>query len=105
MKHNAVFFAERPLEMVSVPKDVSCVEKEEATFTCELNKPNIPVKWLKNGQELHPDLGYKVLSEGNKHTLTIPKAKLDDAATFTVVAADLKADCQLTVDGKDGLPV
>lgn len=85
--------------MTSAPKDVTCMEKEKVTFSCELNRPNVPVKWLKNGQEITPEMGYEVQSDGQKHTLVIPQSKLDDATVYTVVAGDIKADSTLTVDG------
>lgn len=51
-------FAELPVEIKTPPQDVTCMEKDKATFTCELTKPNKQVKWLKNGQEIPVSLTF-----------------------------------------------
>ncbi len=86
--------------IVLPPKDVNCMEKEEVTFTAELNKENIPVTWLKNGQEVKSEDGYETRSEGTKHYLTVLHTRLEDTAEYTIVAAEKTASAQLTVDGK-----
>lgn len=68
-----ISFVEAPLAIKTPLKDISCVEKEKVAFTCELNKPNVPVKWFKNGKEI-TDLnkeGYELVTDGCKYTLKV----------------------------------
>ncbi len=65
--------AETPLAIKTPLKDITCTEKQTVAFTCELNKPNVPVKWFKNGAEVS-DVnaeGYELSTDGCKYTLKV----------------------------------
>ncbi|XP_054454436.1 myosin-binding protein C, fast-type-like [Anoplopoma fimbria] len=66
------------------------VEKgKKIVLRCEVVDPDVPVKWLKNGQEIKPSAKYIMEASGNVRTLTINKATLaDDAAYECVVGED-----------------
>ena len=49
------FIAALPMEVVFPLSDKEVVEETSATFSCELNKPNKPVKWFKDDVELEID--------------------------------------------------
>ena len=66
----------------------------------ELNKPGVPVKWLKDGVEIGIAT-VEMRSEGTKHYLKILNAKTDDIGEYTIVAADKSATANLGVDGKE----
>lgn len=40
------------IEFIKHIKDIKVTEKKKTIFECELSEPNIPVMWMKDGQEL-----------------------------------------------------
>jgi len=92
---------EEPLTIVKRLQDQSCLEKTEAVFECELNKPNIAVEWFYNGQSVGEAFpGQAVVSSDNcKYTLTLPSVNVKDQGVFSVVTPNkLKTQALLTVD-------
>ena len=76
------------------------MEKETVTFTAELNKPDQPFKFLKDGVEVDLKDGYEVKSDGNKYTLTVVKTRLDQQAEYTFEVEGASCTANLIVDGK-----
>nr|XP_021333215.1 myosin-binding protein C, cardiac-type isoform X3 [Danio rerio] len=64
----------------------------------EVANPDAEVKWLKNGQEIHPT-GSKYIFEsvGNKRFLTINNCSLSDDAAYMCVVGDEKTVTELFV--------
>ncbi|XP_062845670.1 myosin-binding protein C, cardiac-type [Trichomycterus rosablanca] len=64
----------------------------------EVANPDAEVKWLKNGQEIHPT-GSKYIFEsvGNKRFLTINNCSLADDAAYTCVVGEEKSFTELFV--------
>lgn len=60
----------------------------------------MPAKWLKNGEEITPEDGYKITVDGKQHKLVIPDVTLDHEAEYTVVIDDKSSSANLTVEGK-----
>ncbi len=94
-------FAETKITFTSPLKDQTVPEEQSVTLECELSKPDQKVQWLKNGKEIKPDRKRGILPkiEGTKHSLTIPKALLDDTAEYTVKLKDQETKGKLTVEG------
>jgi len=94
---------EEPLAIVKRLQDQSCLEKTEAVFECELNKPKVAVEWFYNGQpvaEAFPEPGqYVVSSVDCKYTITLPSVNVRDQGVFSVATPNkLKTQALLTVD-------
>ncbi len=97
---------DKPIEIVSGLKDKTCVENQSLKFEIELNKPDVLDKlvWLKDGKEIDlksmPD-NYELKAAGNKYTLTIKKAQLDDDGKYTVKIrdSDVSSSANLSVTG------
>ncbi|XP_028267436.1 myosin binding protein Ca isoform X4 [Parambassis ranga] len=66
-------------------------------LTLEVADPDIPVKWLKNGQEIKPSAKYVFESVGNKRTLTINKCNLSDDAAYECVIGEEKCFTEVFV--------
>ncbi|KAM9345858.1 myosin binding protein Ca [Symphorus nematophorus] len=66
-------------------------------LTVEVADPNVPVKWLKNGQEIKPSAKYVFESVGNKRTLTINKCNLSDDAAYECVVGEEKCFTEVFV--------
>jgi len=75
-------------------------EKETGVFTCELNKENAPVKWFRDGTELHQeDKKYKFISNGTKYSLEILDAKLSDICDYSISLRGKKSTANFYVEG------
>ncbi len=68
------------------------------TFKCKLSKPGQKVTWCKNGKALSVK-DYKIASKDIEYTLKIARAKLDDAAEYSILINDEKSLAPLTVKG------
>ena len=91
-----------PLEITKPLSNAEVTEGESLTLTCELNKKDVPVKWLKNGKEIKPDDDYVVESDDTEYTLTFPKANFDHEAEYTVKFDDKQSSCEVIVRGESG---
>nr|XP_040047819.1 myosin binding protein Ca [Gasterosteus aculeatus aculeatus] len=66
-------------------------------LSVEVADPNIPVRWLKNGQEIKPSAKYVFESVGNKRTLTINKCNQSDDAAYECVVGEEKSFTEVFV--------
>ncbi|KAJ8272436.1 hypothetical protein COCON_G00112950 [Conger conger] len=74
------------------------VEKgHKIKLSIEVANPDAEVKWLKNGQEIHPSGRYIFESIGNKRLLTINHCSLADDAAYTCMIGDEKCFTELFV--------
>jgi titin len=91
---------EAPLEFVRQLADVEVKEGQTATFECELNKADEPVRWFSNGTEIKPD-GKRVIArcDGKVHTLTVKKCDAADAAKIACKTAGPSSNANLYVEG------
>ena len=97
----ALIYAEIPVQITTPLQDQEVMEKQEATFVCEVSKPNQTAKWLCNGVEVNIASGrYEVKVDGTRHSLTIKNAEKSDQAQYTVAFADVSSTASLSVTGK-----
>ena len=78
---------------------VEVTENEDATFTCELSKPNVDVTWFVKGNKVKPDKKFEIDSQDYTYMLTIKNTSLADAGEVSIVAGDCKSTAQLVVKG------
>ncbi|KAK0685296.1 OBSL1 protein, partial [Pygoscelis papua] len=88
---------EPPVTMVRVPRDLGVLETGVASFECELSRPSVEVKWLKDGQELRPGPNCRIYSAGRRRILQLSHCELADAGTYTCDAGDCRASAMLHV--------
>ena len=93
-------FLEKAPEFSKPLDDQSVKEKDSVTLTCELTKPDVPVKWLKNGKEIKPDDRVKFSVDKNQHQLVVADVSLSDADKYTCVCGDVSTDCTIKVEGR-----
>ncbi len=101
-KDSVLELAESPLTFTKSLQDSKTTEGEASTLECELSKPDVPVKWQKDGKEVKCDRtkGVSVKLDKRKHSLTISSIKPEDSGKYTVSAAEgLEGSCKLTVEG------
>ncbi len=76
------------------------MEKDTTEFIVHLTKPNLQVKWNKNGNQLSEDNRIKFVNEGLVYKLVIKNTQLEDADQYIITLPDgQKSKALLTVDG------
>lgn len=92
---------EKPAEFVVRLRDQSVMETETAEFVVELDRPNVQVKWMKNGSELLEDERVKFVYEGNTYKVIIPDANKSDIEQYICILPDgQKSKAMLAVTGE-----
>ena len=95
------FFIESPLEFVTPLRDrLECTEGDKVMLVCELNKPNKPAMWLRDGEQITAADGYEIIVDGNVHKLVIRRASLDDEAEYTVMVGNNESSTMVFVEGE-----
>ncbi|XP_074757193.1 obscurin isoform X8 [Athene noctua] len=92
---------ELPVRISKPLADISVTQKDKATFECELSRPNVDVKWFKDGKELRQSKKVGIISQGNKRSLIIHKCEYEDKGTYTCEAAEEKTSATLKVHARD----
>ncbi|XP_029444171.1 obscurin isoform X11 [Rhinatrema bivittatum] len=92
---------ESPVKIIQKLEDLKVPEKDKVTFVCELSRPNVEVKWLKNGSPLRPSKKIGIISQERKRSLIIHKCDYDDQGTYVCDAVDDKSSASLTVHARD----
>ncbi|KAF7251459.1 Myosin-binding protein C, cardiac-type, partial [Varanus komodoensis] len=82
---------------IKKPKTADVVEGGVAVFEAETEKTGVKVKWQRNGVEIIADEKYVIMSEGNKHSLTINNVRKEDDVTYAVIAGSSKVKFELKV--------
>ena len=95
----SIFVSEMTPKFKRKLEDKRTKEKDSVLLECELNKPNIPVRWLKNGEELQPSDRIQIKSDNFVHQLIIDNATIEDGGTYTCVCGSVSTDATLTIDG------
>lgn len=99
--HIILFFSsEPPVEFTKPLEDQTVEEEATAVLECEVSRENAPVKWFRNGQEIHKTKKYDIIADGRVRKLIIHGCTLDDARMYTCDAKDFKTSCFLNVERK-----
>uniref|UniRef100_A0A8C4UI32 Obscurin n=1 Tax=Falco tinnunculus TaxID=100819 RepID=A0A8C4UI32_FALTI len=91
---------ELPVRISKPLVDMDVTQKLKVTFECELSRPNVNVKWFKDGKELQQSKKIGIISQGTKRSLIIHKCEYEDQGTYTCEAAEDKTSATLKVHGK-----
>lgn len=95
-----LLFLETPLAFTRKLADVEVGQiPGVALLECELNKPDVPVKWFRDNKPLAPSKKYKMIDEGTIHKLEISDVDGEDEGNYYVVAGGLKSDANVFVEG------
>lgn len=73
---------------------------DTAMFCVELARPEDPVHWLRNQEEVVAGGRVAITTDGRCHTLTISKCTLEDVGEVTFTAGDCRTSTQFFVSGK-----
>lgn len=76
------------------------VAGEDLVLACELSRPDAVVRWLRNGQEVHPGERVQVEARGVLRQLTITGAQPSDTGCYICDAASDRMVTNVEVSGE-----
>ncbi|KAL0964073.1 hypothetical protein UPYG_G00318040 [Umbra pygmaea] len=88
---------EPPVTIIKKLEDMRIAEAAMASMDCELSRPNVEVKWMKNGIEVKPRKDLRIYAMGRKRFFQILKSEVSDSGTYTCDAGDSSTSCNLEV--------
>lgn len=93
-------FSEMPVLFKQELQNQEAKEGKQIKLTCELSKPDTPVKWMKGGTVLYASEKYEFKQHGTVAELIIRDVTSIDAGDYTCTAGELKTTAQVKVHGK-----
>ncbi|KAB1281104.1 Obscurin [Camelus dromedarius] len=93
----------RNVQIVRPLEDVEVMEKEGATFTCEVSHDEVPAQWFQEGSKLRPSDNVRIRQEGARrtvgrtYTLIYRRVLVEDAGEIKFVAENAESRAQLRV--------
>uniref|UniRef100_A0A8C4MIZ6 Obscurin n=1 Tax=Equus asinus asinus TaxID=83772 RepID=A0A8C4MIZ6_EQUAS len=91
---------ELPVRFTRPLQDVVATEKDKVTLECELSRPNVDVRWLKDGVELRVGKTVGVMAQGACRSLIIYRCELGDQGVYVCDAHDAQSSASLKVQGR-----
>ncbi|CAD6240006.1 GSCOCG00002463001-RA-CDS [Cotesia congregata] len=91
-------FIRRLPDVTLVPLD------EDALFTIELSKPDVPVQWFKKGVPIKESAKYTIIDEGRVKKLIVSDCSVDDAVEYSAVVLNVKTSSRLKVEVVEAPP-
>ncbi|XP_078213262.1 obscurin isoform X45 [Callithrix jacchus] len=91
---------ELPVSFSRPLQDVVTTEKEKVTLECELSRPNVDVRWLKDGVELRAGKTVGIVAQGACRSLTIYRCEFTDQGVYVCDAHDAQSSASVKVQGR-----
>ncbi|PNJ39222.1 OBSCN isoform 4 [Pongo abelii] len=91
---------ELPVSFSRPLQDVVTTEKEKVTLECELSRPNVDVRWLKDGVELRAGKTMAIAAQGACRSLTIYRCEFVDQGVYVCDAHDAQSSASVKVQGR-----
>ncbi|XP_043440422.1 obscurin isoform X37 [Prionailurus bengalensis] len=92
---------ELPVRFSRPLQDVVATEKDRVTLECELSRPNVDVRWLKDGVELRVSKTVGMVAQGACRSLIIFRCELGDQGVYVCDARDAQSSASLKVQGRN----
>ncbi|XP_013365188.1 PREDICTED: obscurin [Chinchilla lanigera] len=92
---------ELPVTFSRPLQDVVVTQKEKMTLDCELSRPNVTVRWLKDGVELRAGKAVGMTAQGTHRSLVIYCCELGDQGMYVCDAGDAQSSASLKVQGRN----
>ncbi|NIG58359.1 obscurin-like [Pontoporia blainvillei] len=87
----------RNVQIVRPLEDVEVMEREGATFSCEVSHDEVPAQWFREGSKLRPSENVRIRQEGRTYTLIYRRVLVEDAGEIKFVAQHAESRAQLRV--------
>lgn len=79
---------------------VKAVPGEDPELSCEITKPEVTIKWLKNGRMIRSSSKYGIIQKDYLVTLVIHNATVRDSGEYCCEADGIATRARLEVRGK-----
>lgn len=84
------------VELVKPLEDITSDESPKTvTFVCEMSKPDLPAKWIRNGKPLELTSRFRPNVEGCEYSLRIKDATPEDQAQYTCLVKGVTTSAEL----------
>ncbi|XP_058436609.1 obscurin isoform X1 [Marmota monax] len=87
----------RSVQIVRPLEDVEVMEKEGASFSCEVSHDEVPGQWFREGIKLRPSDTVRIRQEGKTYTLIYRRVLAEDAGEIKFVAENAESRAHLRV--------
>ncbi|KAK1168881.1 myosin-binding protein C, slow-type-like isoform X4 [Acipenser oxyrinchus oxyrinchus] len=84
------------------PKSLQVCAGSTAEFTAETAKPEVKVKWQKDGKDIQASNKYIIKQDQTLHTLIINDASKEDDVVYSVISGTSKVKFEMKIKGQDG---
>ncbi|MED6256477.1 hypothetical protein ATANTOWER_027049 [Ataeniobius toweri] len=87
----------RDIKIVKNLKDVEVVEKESASFICELSHDDVEYQWFRGNTKIKASENIKIRQEGRKHVLLFKSVNPEDMGDIKFTAEKASSTAKLKV--------
>ncbi|XP_077879380.1 obscurin-like [Ictidomys tridecemlineatus] len=91
---------ELPVSFSRPLQDMVATQKEKVTLECELSRPNVDVRWLKDGVELRSGKTMGIVAQGTCRSLIIYRCEKGDQGIYVCDTGEAQSSASLKVQGR-----
>ncbi|XP_045905964.1 obscurin [Micropterus dolomieu] len=92
-----LFVKEKPVHIFRDLLNVKAVPGEDAELSCEITKPEVTIRWLKNGHLIRPSPKYEMSVEKNLARLVIKNTTIRDSGEYCCEAEGVASRAKLEI--------
>uniref|UniRef100_A0A3Q3L951 Ig-like domain-containing protein n=1 Tax=Labrus bergylta TaxID=56723 RepID=A0A3Q3L951_9LABR len=92
--------SEKPVHIFRELLNVKAVPGEDAELSCEITKPDVTIRWLKNGHLIRQSPKYEISVEKNLARLLIKNTTIRDSGEYCCEAEGVASRAKLEVRGR-----
>lgn len=97
---NAFFLSGKPTEVTKQLEDKTSAAGQDISLSCELSKPDVNIRWYKDGKAIRKSQKYDLQQEGTRAILIIHDSTVKDSGEYTCETEDSKTKARVTVQGE-----
>ncbi|KAM4798266.1 LOW QUALITY PROTEIN: obscurin-like [Urocitellus parryii] len=91
---------ELPVSFSHPLPDMVATQKEKVTLECELSRPNVDVRWLKDGVELWSGKTMGIVAQGTCRSLITYRCEMGDQGIYVCDTGEAQSSSSLKVQGR-----
>lgn len=94
------FPSEKPTEVTKQLEDKTAAAGQDISLSCELSKPDVSIRWYKDGKAIRKSQKYDLHQEGTRAILIIHDSTVKDSGEYTCETEVSKTKAKITVQGQ-----
>lgn len=94
------FPSEKPTEVTKELEDKTAAAGQDVSLSCELSKPDMNIRWYKDGKTIRKSQKYDLHQEGTRAILIIHDSTVKDSGEYTCETEVSKTKARITVQGQ-----